>query len=292
MENANENIYVIYKHVNKINGKTYVGQTSLKPQDRWNNGKGYESYTILPNGEKKPAHFWASICKYGWNNFEHKVLIHGLTKSQADFWEKKLIKEWDLMNPQKGYNKKEGGSNGKLSDEIIDKRTRTVVSKGIFSGENHPFYGKHHTEETLKKISKTQKEKFANGEFIPWNKGKTNVYSEKTLKKMSKTKKEKYASGELVAWNKGKKCPQFSGENHPVYGKHHSEETKQKLSERKKIKVVRLYDNNIYQSIEECARDNHKSKLLIIRHCKNKLKTKPQEFMYYDKFLDIKDKMC
>jgi len=30
-------------------------------------------------------------------------------------------------------------------------------------------------------------------------------------------------------WNKGKKCPQISGENHPMFGKKHSKETRKKM---------------------------------------------------------------
>lgn len=30
----------IYKHENKSNGKCYIGQTILKLNDRWQNGKG------------------------------------------------------------------------------------------------------------------------------------------------------------------------------------------------------------------------------------------------------------
>lgn len=37
-----------------------------------------------------------------------------------------------------------------------------------------------------------------------------------------------------IPWNKGKSCPQLQGVNHPMYGKHHSEESKQKISESKK----------------------------------------------------------
>jgi hypothetical protein len=34
-----------------------------------------------------------------------------------------------------------------------------------------------------------------------------------------------------IPWNKDKKCPQLSGENHPMYGKHHTEESIEKMKE-------------------------------------------------------------
>ena len=48
---------------------------------------------------------------------------------------------------------------------------------------------------------------------IPWNKGKTGVYSEETLERMSKVKKDKY-----------------KGKDNPFYGKHHTPEIKRKMS--------------------------------------------------------------
>lgn len=47
------------------------------------------------------------------------------------------------------------------------------------SGKNHPRYGKSHTEEAKRKISEFHKGK------IPWNKGKTGIYSDETRKKIS-----------------------------------------------------------------------------------------------------------
>lgn len=33
--------YKLYMHVNKVNGKVYIGQTKLSYRARWGNGKGY-----------------------------------------------------------------------------------------------------------------------------------------------------------------------------------------------------------------------------------------------------------
>ena len=61
--------YKVYIHRNKINGKVYIGITKQKPENRWRNGKGY----------KQNIKFYRAIEKYGWNNFEHIVLVDNLT---------------------------------------------------------------------------------------------------------------------------------------------------------------------------------------------------------------------
>lgn len=50
-------------HISPSN-KRYIGITSQKPEIRWANGKGY-SYN---------KHFYRAIQKYGWDNFEHRIL--------------------------------------------------------------------------------------------------------------------------------------------------------------------------------------------------------------------------
>ena len=54
-----EKQYTVYMHVNKINNKKYIGITCQKLNKRWRNGKGYEN----------SPHFYMSINKYGWDNF-------------------------------------------------------------------------------------------------------------------------------------------------------------------------------------------------------------------------------
>jgi very-short-patch-repair endonuclease len=77
--------------------------------------------------------------------------------------------------------------------------------------------------------------------MVPWNKGKKTSQSswnkgipmsEETKRKLSEVKKGK------ISWSKGKKFPERSGENHPMFGKHHSEESIRKMSEVKKGKMV------------------------------------------------------
>ena len=114
-------IWTVYMHVNKINGKKYVGITSQKPQKRWSkDGRGYA-----------PAHgnnnlFYNAICKYGWKNFEHVILLSNVTSYVATVMEIYLINEIGTLDPQ-GYNSKSGGQRGtygcKYSDNYCKKKS-------------------------------------------------------------------------------------------------------------------------------------------------------------------------
>lgn len=135
MTEDNQKKWCVYLHINKINGKIYVGQTCKTPRARWQNGTGYRTQT----------HFWASICKYGWDNFEHRIVASDLTQREANLIEKMLIERLDTMNPEKGYNKDSGG-NGR---RFVSEETRRKISLSHI-GEKNPMYGKHMSEENKK----------------------------------------------------------------------------------------------------------------------------------------------
>lgn len=120
--------YKVYIHRNKINGKVYIGITKQKPENRWRNGKGY----------KQNIKFYRAIEKYGWNNFEHIVLVDNLTAEQAGQIEKALIVQFDSI--KNGYNIDNGGSTTNHSQETIEKMRKSML-------------GKKHTEDTKNKIS-------------------------------------------------------------------------------------------------------------------------------------------
>lgn len=113
--------YCVYCHTNKTNGKKYIGITKQRPNERWKNGKGYSS-----------QHFSRAIQKYGWNNFEHTILIEGLTKNQACYYEKLYIQKYNTTLAENGYNETLGGDGGGM-------------------------YKKHHTKEAKEKISRARK---------------------------------------------------------------------------------------------------------------------------------------
>ena len=136
------NNYCVYKHTSP-SGKIYIGITSQKPEYRWRNGNGYKNH----------LYFYNAILKYGWDNFEHEILFNNLTKKEAEQKEIELIEEYKSNQKMHGYNIANGGnSNGKHSDE-----TRRKIKENHFdiSGENHPMYGKHCSDETKQKISES-----------------------------------------------------------------------------------------------------------------------------------------
>lgn len=101
--------YLIYKHTNKINGKCYIGQTCYtNSTHRWHsNGSGYKS-------QQK---FYRAILKYGWENFEHQILIENLTKQEADELEIAYINQFDSI--ENGYNLLIGGSGQTTQGEAV-----------------------------------------------------------------------------------------------------------------------------------------------------------------------------
>ena len=133
-------MYTVYQHKNKINGKVYIGITSQKPEQRWRNGEGYKS----------SPHFYSAIQKYGWDNFEHNILFVELTKEQACLKEQELIKEFNSMNREYGYNSTSGGD-----IFVMNEETRQKISQALMGNQNN--LGHSCSEEKKKKISEAQK---------------------------------------------------------------------------------------------------------------------------------------
>lgn len=160
----NKNEYSIYVHINKINGKMYIGQTCQKPEKRWNYGNGYKNCIAFTN----------AIKKYGWDSFKHIVLIENLTNEEANIFEEYLIKKYNTTNCRFGYNIKFGGSNSCLP-ETVKAKIKAHASKHCL--------GKPKSDEIKNKISKKQTGK---------------KYSDETNKKKGKPGKENYFYGKLL----------------------------------------------------------------------------------------------
>ena len=134
-------MYTVYQHKNKINGKIYIGITMQIPEKRWGrNGCNYKS----------SPHFYSAIQKYGWNNFEHNILFINLTKEEACLKEEELIKEFNSMNREYGYNSTSGGD-----IFVMNEETKQKISQALVGNQNN--LGHSCSEEKKKKISEAQK---------------------------------------------------------------------------------------------------------------------------------------
>ena len=138
-------MYTLYKHTTK-SGKVYIGITSRKPEYRWRNGKAY----------KNNKYFYNAILKYGWNNIKPEILLTGLSREKAEWWEKKLIKKYKCNDRRYGYNRTPGGElRGPVSIETRQKESfrkygshwgrhtkehKRRISK-MYTGEGNPYYG-------------------------------------------------------------------------------------------------------------------------------------------------------
>lgn len=164
-EKANDNFAVYIHKVPKEltgydNDKVYIGITRQKPTLRWQYGNGY----------KESTYFWHAIQKYGWKNIEHKILMTGLTANEAGMMERELIKKYDSMNPQKGYNLTSGGDNilDSVSVSDVTRERHSILQKRLWR-ENKEFREKMSGDNCHLHIHK----------FVFY--GKDNVASKKTI---------------------------------------------------------------------------------------------------------------
>lgn len=113
--------FIVYKHTNKLNNKTYVGITCKEnPEDRWLKGKGYNAQLV----------FSRAIKKYGWDGFEHEVLYRGLSNMDALEIEKELIQFYKKQNLS--YNMSDGYDCPPDTSVAIDVYTVNKVFVGSF----------------------------------------------------------------------------------------------------------------------------------------------------------------
>jgi group I intron endonuclease len=189
---------VIYQIVNKQNGKKYIGST-VDPE-----GRKKRHFRELENENHHSIALQRAWNKYGGENFKFKVIKK--VKENLRETEQKLLDknegEYNISPEACGGNLIENHPNKK---EINEKKAAAVRNrmKNLSKDERKQKYGRN-------------KEKNGN-----WKGGKT--YCGCGSKKMPKS-------------NTCEKCRDKTGKNNPFYGKSHSEETKRKLSEKRKGK--------------------------------------------------------
>lgn len=132
-------IYEVYCATNKLNGKSYIGQTSEGLHERmrkhhWNSNLDYRRHISAFN---------SAIHKYGKEVFDWVVLETHTTLEDCNEAEEFFIDYLNTLTPN-GYNIMRGGNNHHLRKEtklkISEKLKKTSSLIGL-SGKDHPAYG-------------------------------------------------------------------------------------------------------------------------------------------------------
>lgn len=191
--------------------------------------------------------------------------------------------------------------------KIVFNKANSRMAKERYSiPENTPMYGRKHTEESKEKMRGPRPS--IQGENNP-NYGK--ILPIETVQKIS----ENHAD--------------MSGSNNPMYGKHHSEETRKKISDLAKARVtdewreyiseinkkenlseetlrlrseqaklrvgglnsnakriIRLLDLKIYDCMKDSMEDNDICRTTMTKRCNER-----KDFMYYDEWLELQNKL-
>ena len=295
---------IIYKIINQINGKLYIGQDKNNNPDYFGSGKILQSAFI----------------KYGIDNFKKEIIEECESKEEMNEKEIFWINHYNSTDRKIGYNIALGGqggdtiSNNPNKDEIRKRhsdwmlennptrcrnRTEDEIKKwkesyvGKYLGENNPNYGKKRTDETKELQYKIRKE---------WH---NNLLEEDKLiigKKISESNTGK--PGNNWTDEQKKAHSKWMKENNPMKGKTHtddakrrisdankkpkSEETKRKLSEANKGKkpgnMVKVeVEGIIYESLTDAS-----SKTGInMSTLRNRIKSKNIKYINYKTYESI-----
>lgn len=186
---------IIYKTINLINDKIYIGQTIRK-------GKALNKY--LGGG----IYLNKAIKKYGRENFKKEILKENIhCQTALDLYEKIYIKKYRSRDLKIGYNLADGGKN------IIPKGSKRSIEACKLISQKR--LGVKHTPEHCKNIGIARKGKGIGNTHGKANKGKKlPPRSKEWREKISKANKGRIHSIESnlknsqsnkgrKAWNKG-----------------------------------------------------------------------------------------
>lgn len=189
IDDPEKSVGYIYLTENLINHKLYIGQHRYK--EKKVDKRYYGSGKLL----------WRAIDKYGLSNFDVYILEFIGSYDKMGGREYHWTHKYEAVENPMFYNLVDGGD--------------------VRVAEQNSFYGKHHTEETRRIISEKNKEYWKVHDV--WNKGKT--VPPDIREKISDTLK-KYVITDL---HRRHLSEALSGENNPMYGKHHTEESKKSI---------------------------------------------------------------
>ena len=135
-------IHTIYKCVNQINGKVYVGFDSCWPH----------RMTVHKSSSKKQDYkFYRAIRKYGWDNFEWSIIYQSKDKDYTlNVMENHFIREYDSFN--NGYNSTLGGE-GVFGMILSDEAKKNISMKNKIPKPQTPEHIRKRTDSRMKNLA-------------------------------------------------------------------------------------------------------------------------------------------
>lgn len=124
----------IYLTTNLINGRKYIGQ---KKSSYFKGTEYLGSGKILKQ----------AIEKYGWNSFRVELVEECNSKEELDEKERYWIKEYGAVDSPEFYNIAFGGQSRAHRPSLEERQRISEIAKSRV-GEQNPFYGRTHSQET------------------------------------------------------------------------------------------------------------------------------------------------
>ena len=137
---------IIYCIKNTVNSKLYIGKT-VGFQRRMNQHRNRQARAVAIGN---------AIEKYGWEQFEVRILHENVPINQLDWLERHCIWIWNTLSPD-GYNLTTGGE-GALHSNETRKRLSEIGKASVKNGTN-PFT----TDEHRRRNSKVQLQRIKDG---------------------------------------------------------------------------------------------------------------------------------
>lgn len=125
---------IIYKVVNKINGKIYIGQTIRDLDSRIREHK----YAAFKRSHNLPFH--NAVSSYGFENFDFYFVDRAINIEDLNKKEEFYINKFNSLVPN-GYNAEVGGRNKSSSKETREKQSKSR-KRLLANKTNHPNWGK------------------------------------------------------------------------------------------------------------------------------------------------------
>ena len=126
---------IVYKITNRLNGKSYIGQSVRSLDQRWNS-----HLSAVRQGSK--FRFHSAIRKYGVDQWSREIIFEHNDVNVCKKKEEEFITQFELMNNKKGYNAKPGGCGGWIVPEEKYESWKQKISDnntGIKNGNSSGY---------------------------------------------------------------------------------------------------------------------------------------------------------